>query len=152
MNIFRFVGKHYLLHLPPVWVAAIPLAYARQEISILVLASLFAVFIDTDHFVDYLLYPHRRGFSLREALGCAYFLRAPRIYLPLHAYDLHMVATALLFWQGHTDLALAWVAGFIVHVATDEILGHSRGTDRLRNWLTYRLANGFDRRLYDGSA
>lgn len=152
MDIIRYVTKHYLLHLIPVCCIAGPLAYFRQEMSILLLAGVFAVLIDSDHLVDYLLYPLRRGFNLREAIGCAYFLRAPKIYLPLHAYDLHTAVASLFLWQGHTELALAWAAGFIVHIATDEILGHSRGNDRLRNLLTYRVANGFDRRLYDESA
>jgi len=151
MNVLKFVIKHYSLHLIPVWCIAGPLGWFGQDISIPIFATLFTVIIDADHLVDYLLYPERRGFNLREALGCAYFLSAPRIYLPLHSYDLHIAVTALLLWWGYTSFALSWLVGFVVHIVTDEVLGHSTGNVRLRNVLLYRLVNRFDRRLYDKS-
>ena len=140
---------HYLAHVIPVALLGGILAYLRREPSILFLSCLFAVLIDIDHFVDYLLFPKREGFSFRDAVQCAHFKEAERIYLPLHAYDLHAIVTLGLYYVGWHDLAGAWCIGFIGHIATDEILGHSKGTNRFRNTLTYRVINGFSRKLHD---
>jgi hypothetical protein len=143
------VAWHYLMHLLLVWPVAGPAAWYFADWRILVLSSFFAVIVDTDHFVDYLLYPGRKGFSFGEALSSHYFRLVNRIYLPLHAYDLHLGIALMIYYFGHTSLAMSWLIGFIGHILGDEILGHSPGAYRFRNTLICRIVYRFDRKLYD---
>ncbi len=148
MDNLKSIAGHYLVHLIPVWTVAGLFSYMREDLLILIAASMFAIIIDVDHFVDYWLNPNRSHFSVKEALSCDYFATAPKIYLPFHSYDLHLLIAALLYWSGLPNWALAWGVGFIVHIVTDEILGHSPGTNPFRNFFVYRFINRFDGRLY----
>jgi len=150
MNSFKGIASHYVAHLIPILLIAGPLSYMQGDLMILAAASLFGVLIDTDHLVDYWLSPVRTGFNWKEALGCRYFEKATRVYLPLHSYDLHIAIAAVLMLNSHASLAYAWSTGFIVHIMTDEFLGHSQGTNPFRNFLIYRILNRFDSRLYCG--
>ena len=107
--------------------------------------SLVGIFIDLDHFFDYVCNFGWKIIGLREFKRIFYACELKRIYVLLHSYE-GWVGTGILLWY----LKPAWggvaFLSLSLHFLMDHIyfFTHFREIEPWFYFLTYRLSRGFE--------
>lgn len=122
------------------WFRSLPLALLAMSIN---------VFLDVDHVVDFWL---GSGFSLnpqkfiKETInGSPYFERSGKTLIPLHSWELPALIVFTLVLFNLPQLAVAFTAGFVPHLAWDQ---KTFAKNSLMYFFIYRMMKGFDFRQW----
>lgn len=105
------------------------------------------VFIDLDHFVDYLLNygPH---FRLRHFFRAFRYEVLENIFIFLHAWEWTLVMLVILWLVDWKPVAVGLFSGACIHLLLDDLFNtHSP----LAYFLLYRLAHRFSARRFYGT-
>ena len=106
------------------------------------------VFVDIDHFPDYLAYCRFKGISLRAFFHACHNIKLKKLYLLFHSYEIVPVLFAAGYLTGWNDLMVGITAGFLLHLVADQISNRKKyACRRLFYFFTYRLLKGFRREL-----
>lgn len=139
------VSKHALVS---VVVSALVWWWLRSYAAALA-CFLTGVFIDLDHFFDY-VYNHRRHLQFHRVFTIFELEILENIFVFLHSWEFALVWLALLLSlpEARQPVVLGLFIGFVTHLALDNLFnGHARWA----YFLLYRLRHGFAGKYYYGA-
>lgn len=115
------------------------------------LAFLINIFLDADHLIDYWL---ANGFNLdykrfvRETLGGGlYFVKAGKVFVPFHSWELLPLISITAFVVNAPQLATSFAFGFLPHLIWDQITYAKRP---LMYSFIFRALKNFDLEYFCG--
>ncbi len=106
------------------------------------------VFIDLDHFHDYLVHSRFRPASLKQFFDVCHNMKLSKLYLVFHSYEIILLLFLAGFLTGWSDLTIGITTGFIVHLVVDELTNKKKyALNPLFYFFIYRLIKGFSKEL-----
>ena len=108
------------------------------------LFSFAGIFIDVDHFFDYIRNWGWKIVSLRDVMKTFYTQELKKIYIILHSYELFIVF-GLLLWYLKVDWGWVVFLSLTIHLIMDHIyfFTHFRSNSPWFYFLSYRVSKGF---------
>lgn len=114
------------------------------------LFCLAGIFIDIDHFFDYICNWGWRIVNIQEFFDIFYSLKLKKIYVILHGYEL-LAALGIVLW--YLKLNWGWVVflSLTIHLLMDQLyfLAHFRNRTPWFYFLTYRISKGFEAEKFE---
>jgi hypothetical protein len=99
------------------------------------------IFIDVDHYLDYVRGTGDVRISLRKMQKFFSSPQAKKFYIFFHSYELIVLLCLLNFFYLRKDYLYGLLAGFVVHIILDVVFNHVK----IKGYLfLYRLKHSFE--------